>query len=360
MAAIHNYFLGALSPTGFSSFFEQLVDNDFALRTYILKAGPGCGKSSLMRRIADRIIAAGHDFEMIHCASDPLSLDGLICRDLNFAIVDGTAPHVLEPSIPAAKQKVVSLYHCIDNKQITASFGKLRPLFDLNAQYLARAKRFIAAAGSLHYDIERTAANALIPEKVARYAKNLAAKTFPKKSEKRGTETLRLSCAYTPAGIIDFTESNYSNCLHTHIFEDRFAAYAHLILDNIRDLALAGGCAIVTSRSAMSAYDKIDAVYIPALDTVFAHSSYISGVSIANAHVVRDQRFYNTEIIGACQKRLNFCKKATVELLDEACSLLSDAKRVHDDIEEYYKSSVDFVKVREQEKEICTDIGLEP
>lgn len=93
MATVHDYFLGATSPTGFSSFFEQLVDNDAPFRTYIIKAGPGCGKSSMMRRIADRMIAEEYDIELIHCSSDPLSIDGLLCNALKFAIVDGTAPH---------------------------------------------------------------------------------------------------------------------------------------------------------------------------------------------------------------------------------------------------------------------------
>lgn len=267
---------------------------------------------------------------------------------------------MLEPSIPAAKQEVVSLYHCIDNPSMQKDLAKLRPLFDLNAQYHARAKRFIAAAGSLHFDIERTAKNALLYDKIKRYAHNLAAKTLPKKAETPGAETLRLISAFTPLGIVDYTESNFGNCKSVHIFEDRYGAAAHAMLDIIRDFALAGGSDIITCRCPMSAYDKIDAIYVPALSLLFAHSSYISPVQIGNAHIVRDRRFYNSDIIGACQKRLAFCKKATVELLDEACSLLADAKQVHDEMERFYISNVDFTKVRAREREICMDLGLEP
>lgn len=267
---------------------------------------------------------------------------------------------MLEPTIPAAKQEVVSLFHCIDNQRMTQCVNKLRPLFDLNAQYIARAKRFIAAAGSLYFDTERTAKNALLYDKINRYAHNLATKTMPKKSELPGKETLRLVSAITPLGIVDFTESNFDKCASVHIFEDRYGAAAHAMLSIIRDCALNGGCDIITCRSPMSAYDKIDAVYVPAMSLLFAHSSYISPVSIKEAHVVRDKRFYDTVLINACQKRLAFCKKATIELLNEASSLLADAKKVHDDIESYYKTSVDYTKVRECEKQVCRDIGLVP
>ena len=46
-----HYFLGANSPTGFYSLYDQLIDPEEAQELFILKGGPGCGKSSLMRRV---------------------------------------------------------------------------------------------------------------------------------------------------------------------------------------------------------------------------------------------------------------------------------------------------------------------
>ncbi len=93
MQKYYDYFLGTTAPGGFADFFRQLCDNASPLRTYIIKTGPGCGKSTMMRRIGARIIKEGYSIEFIHCSSDPDSLDGLICHQLGFAIVDGTAPH---------------------------------------------------------------------------------------------------------------------------------------------------------------------------------------------------------------------------------------------------------------------------
>ena len=44
--------------------------------------------------------AAGQRIEKIHCASDPDSLDGVIFLDQKRAIIDATAPHVVEPDAP--------------------------------------------------------------------------------------------------------------------------------------------------------------------------------------------------------------------------------------------------------------------
>ena len=72
------YFLGANSPAGFYSLYDQMIDRTKARRLYILKGGPGCGKSTLMRRVAERAKAAGQEVEYILCSGDPDSLDAVI------------------------------------------------------------------------------------------------------------------------------------------------------------------------------------------------------------------------------------------------------------------------------------------
>ena len=44
----HCYFLGSTSPDGFKTSFSDII-NDDKFYTYILKGGPGTGKSTLMR-----------------------------------------------------------------------------------------------------------------------------------------------------------------------------------------------------------------------------------------------------------------------------------------------------------------------
>ena len=46
-----DFFLGALSPTGFSSYYTQVVKDAETQTSALLKAGPGCGKSTLGRTI---------------------------------------------------------------------------------------------------------------------------------------------------------------------------------------------------------------------------------------------------------------------------------------------------------------------
>lgn len=86
------YFLGGNTPAGFYSLYHQLSDPARMRALYIIKSGPGSGKSSLMRRVERRLQTAGLETEEVLCSGDPDSLDAVIVPALRAAIVDGTAP----------------------------------------------------------------------------------------------------------------------------------------------------------------------------------------------------------------------------------------------------------------------------
>ena len=86
------YFLGGNTPTGFYSLYHQLSEPERLRALYIIKGGPGCGKSTLMRRVERHAQAAGLETQQVLCSGDPDSLDAMILPQLGAALVDGTAP----------------------------------------------------------------------------------------------------------------------------------------------------------------------------------------------------------------------------------------------------------------------------
>ena len=85
-----SYFLGSSGKNGFFSCFSQLTPKIEGQYTYIIKGGPGTGKSTLMRKIADEMEKKDINCERIFCSSDPDSLDGVIFPSLRVSICDGT------------------------------------------------------------------------------------------------------------------------------------------------------------------------------------------------------------------------------------------------------------------------------
>ena len=93
------YFLGGNTPLGFHSLYHQLSDPARFQALYIIKGGPGSGKSTLMRRVGRHAQAAGLNTEEVLCSGDPDSLDALILPQLGAALVDGTAPQGVVPLV---------------------------------------------------------------------------------------------------------------------------------------------------------------------------------------------------------------------------------------------------------------------
>lgn len=87
------FFLGANAPSGFYSLYDELLPPERAQRIFLLKGGAGCGKSTLMGKVADALAGTGEDVEYIRCSGDPDSLDAVLFPHLGVAIVDATAPH---------------------------------------------------------------------------------------------------------------------------------------------------------------------------------------------------------------------------------------------------------------------------
>ena len=72
-----DFFLGTTTPAGFKGYFEPLR-REPGMQMYLIKSGPGCGKSTLMKRLAIKAEQKGEPIQRIHCASDPDSLDGVV------------------------------------------------------------------------------------------------------------------------------------------------------------------------------------------------------------------------------------------------------------------------------------------
>ena len=84
MTNVSDFFLGCSSPHGFFGFWKELQGED-GPRLYLIKSGPGCGKSTLMKELARR---ADGPVQQIHCSSDPDSLDGVYFEKQNAMVLD--------------------------------------------------------------------------------------------------------------------------------------------------------------------------------------------------------------------------------------------------------------------------------
>ena len=114
MTTARTLFPGAMGPEGFISCFDHLMDDALLRRKLILKGGPGVGKSTFMRRVHAALCANGEPSTLYFCSGDPDSLDGVAVPHAGLLILDGTAPHIVDPEIPGARDSIINLGECLN------------------------------------------------------------------------------------------------------------------------------------------------------------------------------------------------------------------------------------------------------
>src|SRR5690625_2591580 len=93
---VRHLFFGSNTSRGFTSYFQETTTSP-KWYTFVLKGGPGTGKSTFMQRTATDLLPLGAEIEYHYCSADPDSIDAITIPAIGVAIVDGTAPHIIEP-----------------------------------------------------------------------------------------------------------------------------------------------------------------------------------------------------------------------------------------------------------------------
>ena len=103
------YFAASNSELGFVSYFDENFRCDRCNERYIIKGGPGTGKSRLLCDIGAEGDRMGGDVEYYYCSSDPTSLDGVVIRlgERCISVIDGTAPHSHDVILPGAVDNII-------------------------------------------------------------------------------------------------------------------------------------------------------------------------------------------------------------------------------------------------------------
>ncbi len=129
-AQTHRFFAAANSAGGFKNYFDDIFPSESLDSVFILKGGPGTGKSTLLREAANRFDRPNIQVEVFHCSSDPSSLDGVILRSEGHSacILDGTAPHERDARLPGAADEIINLGECFDTKSLRAKKAEILSL----------------------------------------------------------------------------------------------------------------------------------------------------------------------------------------------------------------------------------------
>ena len=333
---IRHLFPGSNTGDGFMGFFDNLHAK--AHRTVILKGGPGVGKSTLMADTGAHFERQGMDVSYYHCSGDPDSLDAVLAPAAGFLILDGTAPHIVDPKYPGARDGILNLGACLDEKQLSSQAEEIEGLNREISGCYAQAYRYLRAARAVRSDAAAVYDAALSP-KDRRDIEGALLSLLPAGPE--GDATHLFAGAITWKGVLRQTDSILTDTVYCLNVPWGFDAHA-LLLPLWSRASQAG-------VRRMAYHDPLDAEAI-------AHIQ--AGGAVFTTEVMLDAPSFAPQLDAAVLRREASrlaIARATYDLtLDQAVEALAAAKRKHDSLERYYIDAMDYARLNEIRQEFLS------
>lgn len=345
------YFLAANSCDGFISYFNSAYYPKEGWQAYIIKGGPGTGKSTFMKRVALAAEEKGFEVEYCYCSSDPDSLDAIIIPNLKIIIMDGTAPHTVDPIYPAVSDRLLNFGDFWDEELIKNHTKEIINITDENKAFHKTTSRYLASAGSLYKDSYNWQLSAIDVLKTKNFARKICEKNIKNKGQ-GSKEKIRFISGISPKGIINYSDSLLKFSAKPIIIKDEFGAVSNMIMNEIRNFALNNQHDILVFKNPLMP-NLIDHIVIPELQFVTARESKMCKIN-CDVRRIHAERFVKHEKLK--NRRLKYNTKTANAILEAATNTLKKAKETHDNLESFYVKAMNFKKHEDFTEEFINNV----
>lgn len=333
------YFLGGASPEGFVSDFPTQEKAHYG---FLLKGGPGTGKSTLLKTVAS--LFADETVTLYHCASDPRSLDAVVLEDRGVYLADATAPHEMSVALPYVTGELVDLAAGLQPDALAGNRERIIAMANENAALHAECRMVLSAVGSMQSISFGVGADALMHQKLnaftLRLVKRLLPKTMRSKANAGGKILYRQCSALTPLGNVLLLPETYG----TVLLEDDYGCAAQSLIADFAERLSAAGMNCVLSRCLTMRGKPAVHLLLPECRLALLSASLLETLPAEPMMRLNLRRFYDADVLRKQRAVHRFAVKNAVLLQKRASALLSEALLVHDALE------APFIKAQDREK----------
>ncbi len=335
----HKYFAASNSAHGFVSYFGEIFKRaDFI---YIIKGGPGTGKSSLMRKIAHQAERRGDVVEYYYCSSDPDSLDGVLIfsADRAVGIIDGTSPHTREPEMAGVCDEIINLATFWDRELLLTQKNEIISLSRKKSASYRRAYDYLRSCGNLQAVIDALLKTAIDYQKMTSAAERLVASL----GLKSGTADI-IPMSLSAIGMTGITrlDSFDKNATRLYCVGDFYGVGKHF-LNCLFEILSGKSIKMRVSYDAACTW-LIDGIFIDELNIAFLlHND--GGEPDNSEKYINSKRFVNQDTLRTVRSEIRYAKKLYDGSLDGALLALGEVKIYHFLLEDIYKNAMDFEKM---------------
>ncbi|MGE4272863.1 MAG: PRK06851 family protein [Desulfitobacterium sp.] len=341
---IRKMFPGGVTYLGFHSYYKYLADTD-ATHIYIIKGGPGVGKSTFMKKIGEEMLKAGYDLEYHCCSSDNNSIDGIVVPELGIALLDGTSPHIVDPQTPGAVDEIINLGEYWDDSLI---IPHKKDIIDCNKE--------ISRCFQSAYFALKDAKNAMDEwefyiqphqnwQGINQLYLNLSREHYQASSGQGSGKIRRLfTWAHTPQGRTQYIDSLILGMQTLYLLTGQAGTGKSSFLTRMAEDARLLNYDVEIYHNALEP-DKIDLLIIPELKTALAVSSehYPYTPEFSGAVVSLDfDHYLDRSSLKVYEEYMDDCRSRVEQSIQRAQTHSQRAKKLHDELERYYIPAMKF------------------
>lgn len=336
---IRKIFPGGNTSKGFKSFFDYVIPKDVNI-IFCMKGGPGVGKSSLMKKVAKEMVNRGYDVDLYPCSSDPDSLDAIVIKKLGVVMLDGTAPHIVDPKNPGAIDEILDLGQFWNRSEIEKNKEKLIECNKEVSRFFKVGFNYFEAAAPIAYDIEAKNIDSMNFGEVNLVTSNLIDEIFNtvKSSNKNNDVRHYFGSALSPIGHVEYTDTVLEHIDKVYYVEGSLGTGKTTMLNKIASIAIGKGLDVEILHAPLLP-EKIETIVIKDLDIAITTSALFKDNNVKSINLndfmdERKQEHYKDEI--------QYNQKILDELVNYGLLNIKRAKAQHDELEEFYVPNMNF------------------
>lgn len=331
------FFSGSNSGEGFYNYFDGVVPVwEKLCRYFMIKGGPGVGKSTLMKKVAERAEQNGETVERFYCSGDPDSLDAVRMVERGIVFADATSPHAMDPKFPGAVEEIVNLGEQIDRNRIVTYRDMVEELTVKNKGSYRRAYAFLKAAKALEEERQKEVCSCMDTEKIRTWAKRLSEEAEWGKEETEKERRLFLDAVSCKGKVSFAAQAEDGNSVYRVT-----GPYKEAVTDCLATATVAEKKELFCSPLCPQ---RVKHMLLRKEKLFLTSGEGTGGTAVYSEDFLKKK----------CHETAECYFAETGRMVELAMQCLTECKKIHDELEEIYRECVDFTRINERTEQLLT------
>jgi len=343
---------GGNTSLGFHSYYNYILPQRKAKKIVCIKGGPGTGKSTFIKGIGEHFAGKKEDVDFLKCSADPSSYDGVLLQNRDVLIVDGTAPHVIDPVNPAVVDVILDFGVFWDEKElrkyresIINCNEKISRLYGVAYGYLKCLK--------YEYDLIWQLMSEYVNDKqVEHISSEIIMRNRVCNRDKKGMLKKMFVSAITSEGTVNEIDSMVNLYENAYVIKVPEGFRTENIINPMISYYLNNGYDVEAYYCPLDPKIKVEHIIVPDLNLIVVTSNkYHQSGNKCDYEILIDNVLGEYAI-----PLMEELYRQTDKTISNAVRILKKAKEMHDLLETYYIKYIDFVAIDKQKIKVINEI----